>query len=88
MPTLSTFLGIIITMYQEVGGRHNIPHIHARYAEHEAVYDFDGNLIEGALPRKQHKLVQAWIVLRSDDIKTNWVLIQNGKAHYKIEPLK
>jgi len=87
MPTLSIFLGIIITMYQEQGGRHHKPHVHAKYAEHEAVYDLDGNLIEGNLPRKQSKLVEAWILLRADDLKTNWELIQNGKAHYKIEPL-
>lgn len=31
MPALSMFFGIIIYMYREQGGQHNIPHIHAEY---------------------------------------------------------
>ncbi len=36
MPTLSMFFGIIIRMYKEVGGKHNVPHIHAEYGADEA----------------------------------------------------
>ena len=75
-------------MYHEVGGQHNKPHLHARYAEYEAVYDFEGNLINGNLPRKQDTLVKGWIALRTDDLKTNWELLQRGEPHYKIEPLR
>lgn len=32
MPILSLFYGIIVRMYMEVGGKHNMPHIHAEYA--------------------------------------------------------
>ena len=28
MPVLSTFYGIIVRMYRETGGKHNLPHIH------------------------------------------------------------
>ena len=28
MPALSTFFGIIVYMYKELGGKHSIPHIH------------------------------------------------------------
>ncbi len=28
MPVLSMFYGLIIRMYREQGGRHNVPHIH------------------------------------------------------------
>lgn len=59
MPTLSMFYGILIKMYKELGGKHNIPHLHAEYGEFEAVYRFDGCLLEGELPRKQQKLVEA-----------------------------
>ena len=31
MPILSLFYGIIVRMYMEVGGKHNMPHIHAEY---------------------------------------------------------
>ena len=59
MPTLSMFFGIIIRMYKEVGGKHKMPHIHAEFADEEAVFDFDGNVIEGKLPKKKAQLVQA-----------------------------
>ena len=29
MPTISMFYGIVIRMYREIGGKHNLPHIHA-----------------------------------------------------------
>ena len=50
MPALSMFFGIIIYMYSEIGGRHNIPHIHAEYQGEEAVISLDGTLLEGSLP--------------------------------------
>ena len=88
MPTLSIFYGIMIRMNHEHGGQHNTPHIHVKYAEHEAVYDLNGNLISGNLPKKQRNFIETWITLREDDLKTNWNLIQSGENFYKIEPLK
>lgn len=32
MPTISMFYGIIVYMYNEKGGKHNMPHIHAEYS--------------------------------------------------------
>lgn len=46
-------------MYKKLNGQHNVPHFHAGYGEHEAVYNFDGNILEGKLPKKQHNLVIA-----------------------------
>ena len=51
MPTLSMFYGIIIRMYAEKGGQHNIPHIHAAFSGHEIVVDLTGNIIEGDFPK-------------------------------------
>jgi len=87
MPTLSTFYGILVRMNMEKGGRHHLPHIHAKYAGYEAVYDFEGNLIEGNLPKRQASYVVTWILLREEDLKTNWHLIQEGQEFYRIEPL-
>ena len=42
MPTLSVFFGIIIRMYNEKGGKHNLPHIHAEYGDDEAVLILKG----------------------------------------------
>ena len=56
MPTISMFYGILIRMYYE---DHNPPHIHAIYGDEQACYTFDGEILEGSLPKKQNKLVQA-----------------------------
>ena len=53
------FFGIIISMYNESGERHNIPHIHCVYSEYEAAVDFYGNILEGELPQSKMKLVAA-----------------------------
>ena len=37
MPVLSIFYGIIVRMYREQGGKHNMPHIHAEYSGEEIV---------------------------------------------------
>ena len=41
MPLISHFYGILINIYKEVGGKHHMPHFHAKYAGQEGVYDFD-----------------------------------------------
>ena len=35
MPIISQFYGILIYLYRELNGQHNIPHIHAQYGEFE-----------------------------------------------------
>ncbi len=88
MPTLSIFFGIIIYMYKENGGKHNLPHIHAEYGEYEAVFDLDGNKIEGELPRKKEKQVEVWIDIHKEDLAANWKLITNGQQVFRIPPLQ
>ena len=44
MPTISMFYGIIVRMYREVGGQHNLPHIHAEYQGSEVVISLDDEL--------------------------------------------
>lgn len=88
MPALSMFFGIIIYMYREQGGRHNIPHIHAEYQDEEAVLSLDGELIEGTLPKKKLRLVQAWIDIHHDELEANWKLLSRGQSVFKIAPLQ
>ena len=49
MPTVSMFFGVIIRMYWN---DHMPPHFHAYYQGDSAVFDLDGNLLEGSLPKK------------------------------------
>lgn len=87
MPILSMFYGIIVTMYHEKGGKHHSPHIHVKYNEFNAVYSLDGELFDGDLPRKQSRLLLAWIELHADELKANWNLIQLGEQFFRINPL-
>lgn len=88
MPTLSMFFGILIRMYKELNGQHNVPHFHAGYGEYEAVYDFDGNVLEGKLPKKQHNLVVAWVEIHYEELEANWKLLCENEPFFKIEPLR
>ena len=51
MPVLSTFFGIIVRMYNEKGGKHNIPHIHVEYSGEELVIGLDGTILEEIFQR-------------------------------------
>ena len=51
MPTISMFYGILIRMFNS--NEHNPPHFHAFYQEYEAMFDFDGNMIDGEMPKRQ-----------------------------------
>ena len=84
MPTVSMFYGVIITMnYND----HNPPHIHVKYQSDKAIVDMEGEVIEGSLPRKQLRLVQAWVEYRKDEILANWELARSGEKVYRIDPL-
>lgn len=45
-------------------------------------------MIDGNIPSKQVKLIEAWAELHKDDIMADWNLAQNGETPFKIEPLK
>ncbi len=72
MPIISMFYGIIIRMYLLDNKQHSLPHIHAKYAEFEASITIkDEEIIAGELPRKQLRLVQAWVELYKDELLAN-----------------
>lgn len=88
MPTICMFYGIIIRMYKEISGKHNVPHIHAEYGDDEAVFDFDGNVLEGELPLKKTRMVQTWIDIHKEELEANWKLLSQGEQFFKIAPLQ
>jgi hypothetical protein len=70
------------------GQLYNLPHIHARYAEFEASIGIgDSEVLAGELPRKQLRLVQAWVELHRDELMADWELAVSGENPYKIAPL-
>lgn len=80
--------GIIVRMYRELGGKHNMPHIHAEYAEDEIVIALDGTILEGTLPKNRLKLLEAWMEIHREDLEANWKLLSNGEEFFRIDPLK
>lgn len=47
----------------------------------------EGEVLAGELPRKQLRLVQAWIELRRDELLADWALASAGERPFRIEPL-
>ena len=89
MPTISMFYGILVAMYALDTDNHHLPHIHIRYNEFKAVIAIpDGSVLEGSLPSRQMKLVQAWIELHQEDLMADWYLASKGETPFKIEPLR
>ncbi len=88
MPVLSTFFGIIVRMYREMGGKHNMPHIHAEYSGDEVVVALDGTILEGGIPKAKMKLLDAWMEIHREDLEANWKLLSNGEQFFRIDPLK
>jgi hypothetical protein len=88
MPTISMFFGIIIRMYY-APKEHNPPHIHAYYQNDAATFKIlDCELMEGSMPSRQTRMVQAWIEIHKDELMADWELCQNGEKPFNIEPLK
>lgn len=88
MPVISMFLGIIIKMFWYNTGQHKQPHFHAYYAEYDAVFSLEGELLTGDLPPKQHAYVRAWALMHSEELLANWQLLVNGDEAFKIDPLR
>ena len=84
------FFGIIVRMYREQGGKHNIPHIHAEYSGVEIVMALDGTVIEGEkqFPKNKQKMLEVWMDIHREDLEANWKLLSNGEQFFRIDPLK
>ena len=48
----------------------------------------DGDLIEGELPPKKLRMLQAWIAIHEEEIMADWALAAKGEPVFKIEPLR
>lgn len=89
MPELSRFFGIIIRMFAEPAAEHHRPHFHAYYQGAVVVIAVDGiEVLEGTLPLRQQRLVEAWAELHQAELLRDWELLQSGQPPAKIEPLR
>ena len=89
MAEISRFYGIIVRIFTETGEQHHTPHIHVYYQGMKAVYDINSiELITGILPRRQQRLVEAWMELYQEELVENWRLAFVGGPVNKIPPLR
>jgi hypothetical protein len=85
MPRISTFYGIVVTMYSS---DHAPPHFHARYGECEAKIMIDtGDLLAGQLPPRAARLVREWALQHRDELDADWERAQAREPLASIEPL-
>ena len=86
MPRISSFYGIGIWMYWNEGV-HDRPHFHARYGEHQASVDLDGQIIVGSLPTNAQRLVSEWAAIHREELAANWRRAGAHEALEQISPL-
>jgi hypothetical protein len=68
---------------------HNPPHIHAYYQDFRlTVGIYDCEILNGEIPARQLRLLQAWIEIHREELLADWNLCQNGEKPFNIEPLK
>ena len=45
-------------------------------------------MLEGDIPYKKRKLVEAWISIHQEELQSLWTLIHEQGEFFKIDPLK
>lgn len=87
MPEISRFYGIIVRMFL---ADHAPPHFHAFYQDYEVMIDIaEGNILKGVLPRRELRLVLAWLEIHRDELLQNWLLAMSKAGELKkIPPLE
>jgi len=83
------FYGLIIRMLFMDTKQHHLPHLHVEYQGAEVVVSLpDGVVLEGELPPKKLRMVQAWIAIHEEELMADWALAVRGEPVFKIEPLR
>lgn len=86
MPRIAEFFGIVISMYHE---EHGVPHFHAYYGEHRAVFGCDPvQHLGGRLPKRAQRLVLAWAEAHRDELVANWQRLRAGEPPERIAALR
>jgi hypothetical protein len=87
MPRISSFYGIVITMYFDEAHKGR-PHFHAAYGDDDAAFDIESlELIAGKLSRRAQKLVLEWARAHQEELRENWSLARAHKQPKSIDPL-
>jgi hypothetical protein len=85
MPRISSFYGIVITMYYK---EHGVPHFHIRYAEHDASISIETlEVLGGSVPKRALRLAREWAEAHRDELTANWELARVEDPLEEIPPL-
>lgn len=85
MPRISSFYGLVITMFWK---EHGVPHFHVRAAEHEASIAIDTlEVLAGDLPRRALRLSREWADIHRDELHDNWRRAMARRPLLEIDPL-
>lgn len=72
MPVISRYEGYVISIRLR-NKEHNLPHLHVRYGESEAVFNLEnGELTEGMIPRKGQEYIKEFISHYHDKLILMW----------------
>ncbi len=88
MPELTRFAGIIVKLLYGDVGQHNKPHVHIYYGEYQATIAVDGELLAGALPVRQLRMVLGWLALHEEEVYGAWNKAVRGEPFERIKPLE
>lgn len=73
MPEIDTLLGLTFHMYFFDNQRHQLPHIHVKYASYELIIAIEtAHCLQGYLPIKQRKLAEAHIKKHRKQLLVMW----------------
>lgn len=76
-------------MFAEAGSPHHIAHFHAYYQDEVGIFSIDPiEMIAGALPARQRRLVEAWAELHQTELGVDWQRLQEGRKPAPIEALR
>lgn len=85
MPRISSFYGIVITMYY---GDHPPPHFHARHGDENAKIEIaNGEILAGSLSSRALRLVREWLDQHRAELEANWQRVVDNEQPERIEPL-
>ena len=68
--------------------QHNKPHVHVFYVEYEASVGVDGELLAGALPVKQLRIVVGWLAPHEEEAYAAWNKAVRSEKKKKTAPLE
>ncbi|HEV2790084.1 MAG TPA: DUF4160 domain-containing protein [Solirubrobacterales bacterium] len=85
MPRISSFYGIVVTMYYE---DHPPPHFHVRHGDEEAKIGIsNGRVLAGSLSGRALRLVREWLIQHRAEVEENWNRVVDNERPRQIEPL-